>query len=63
MIAKHLNIKEDVTSPSFNIKNEYKINETNKLIHIDLYRLGDNAIEMFQEIIHDDLENNIVIVE
>jgi L-threonylcarbamoyladenylate synthase len=40
-IAKELGVKEKITSPTFNIYNEYKI-ETEKLIkliHMDLYRL------------------------
>ena len=40
-IAKHLNIKEDITSPTFVIEKIYEINHRNfnRLIHIDAYRL------------------------
>jgi tRNA threonylcarbamoyladenosine biosynthesis protein TsaE len=46
-IAKHLNIKEDITSPTFVIEKIYDINyfDFKKLIHIDAYRL-DSAKEL-----------------
>ena len=63
MLAKELGISENVSSPSFNLKNEYSINEEHKLIHLDLYRLEEKAILILQEIIYEDLDNNIVAVE
>lgn len=46
-IAKHLNIKEDITSPTFVIEKIYPIDHSNfsNLIHIDAYRL-DSAKEL-----------------
>lgn len=38
-IAVGLGIKEDLSSPSFTILNEYNIDDRMKLIHADLYRL------------------------
>ncbi|EJO5348066.1 tRNA (adenosine(37)-N6)-threonylcarbamoyltransferase complex ATPase subunit type 1 TsaE [Clostridium botulinum] len=38
-IAKGLNIKENITSPTFNIVNEY--NGRLKLYHFDVYRVND----------------------
>lgn len=38
-----LNIKDKVLSPTFNIINEYNIDENNKIYHFDLYRLKSKA--------------------
>ncbi|OGI16822.1 MAG: tRNA (adenosine(37)-N6)-threonylcarbamoyltransferase complex ATPase subunit type 1 TsaE [Candidatus Melainabacteria bacterium RIFOXYA12_FULL_32_12] len=43
-IAKHLDIQEKVTSPSFVILNEYHTGKIN-LYHFDLYRLEEEGIE------------------
>lgn len=41
-VCKHLGVKENVSSPTFSIINQY-ITATNKTIfHIDLYRIKDN---------------------
>lgn len=37
-IASKLGIKDHITSPTFNIRKEYKIDEDSYLQHIDLYR-------------------------
>ena len=37
--CKYLNIKDKILSPTFNIINEYNIDEYNKIYHFDLYRL------------------------
>lgn len=39
-IAKSYGISEDITSPTFNIVNEYEENQK-KLFHFDVYRLSD----------------------
>ena len=37
--CKYLNIKDKILSPTFNIINEYNIDEYKKIYHFDLYRL------------------------
>ena len=39
LICKKLKIKEKVLSPTFNLINEYKINDNSKVFHFDLYRI------------------------
>ena len=39
LICKKLKIKEKVLSPTFNLINEYKINDNSKVYHFDLYRI------------------------
>ncbi len=39
LFCKYLNIKDKILSPTFNIINEYNIDEYNKIYHFDLYRL------------------------
>ena len=39
-IAKHLGVKEDVTSPTFCFLNTYDTNSDFKLHHFDIYRLN-----------------------
>lgn len=41
-LAKGLGIEEDITSPTFNIKNEYQ--GRLKLAHLDLYRLSEPGL-------------------
>lgn len=38
-LAKHLDVKESVTSPTFSLVNEYKSTSIEKVYHLDLYRL------------------------
>lgn len=58
-LIKALGAKENVASPTFNILNQYQID--NKVInHMDAYRLNKNSdLEMFLE----EFENNINIIE
>ena len=53
-IAKYLNEKETVISPSFNKMFIYK-----KFIHIDAYNMKDQSLKEFE----DYFENKIVIIE
>ena len=39
LICKKLKIKQKVLSPTFNLINEYKINDNSKVFHFDLYRI------------------------
>jgi tRNA threonylcarbamoyladenosine biosynthesis protein TsaE len=60
MIAKNLGIKEKITSPTFNILQQYQIKEDYYLNHFDLFRLNVNDnLEAFQELTID----NINIIE
>lgn len=56
-IAKHLNIKERVTSPSFVILNEYHSGDIS-LYHFDLYRLEDVGVESILDELREYTENN-----
>jgi len=38
-LAKHLQVKEEVNSPTFALINEYKSDSFEKIYHLDLYRL------------------------
>ncbi|MFL3000155.1 MAG: tRNA (adenosine(37)-N6)-threonylcarbamoyltransferase complex ATPase subunit type 1 TsaE [Cytophagales bacterium] len=49
LICKKLKIKEKVLSPTFNLINEYQINNNFKVYHFDLYR-----IKSIQELIEID---------
>lgn len=61
-LAKQLNIKEPVTSPSFTISKSYA-GKTKTLIHYDFYRLEDPGI--MQEDLLENLKNpnNIIVIE
>jgi tRNA threonylcarbamoyladenosine biosynthesis protein TsaE len=63
-IAKHLDIKEKVTSPSFVILNEYHTGKIN-LYHFDLYRLEKEGIETILDELKEYTEgkNALAIVE
>ncbi|MEG0364902.1 MAG: tRNA (adenosine(37)-N6)-threonylcarbamoyltransferase complex ATPase subunit type 1 TsaE [Erysipelotrichales bacterium] len=43
--AKHLNIYDVVTSPTFNIFKQYTIDENTMLNHFDLYRIMSNVYD------------------
>ena len=55
-IAKALGIKDNITSPTFGVKNEY-----DGLVHYDLY-LADKKVDIGQ-LIDEDLEDNLVVIE
>lgn len=47
-LARIVGVEEAVTSPTFTVVSEYEARGTagiNKLVHVDLYRLGDRAEE------------------
>lgn len=52
-IAKGLDIKEPITSPSFTISKSYALKNGGRLIHYDFYRLPDPGLMI------DDLEENL----
>jgi tRNA threonylcarbamoyladenosine biosynthesis protein TsaE len=47
-ITKLSGVKDDVTSPTFSLVNEYKTSSGSKIFHLDLYRL--NQFEQLYEI-------------
>ncbi len=59
-LAKELDIKEKVTSPSFVILNEYHSGKIS-LYHFDLYRLEKEGLESILDELHDYTENNKVL--
>lgn len=61
-LARALNIKEPVTSPSFTISKSYAYGENKTLTHYDFYRLADPGLmlEHLEESLNTD---NIIIVE
>jgi len=64
LLAKHIGIKEKVTSPSFVILNEYHSGNLD-LYHFDLYRLEKEGIETISpELLeYSEKENAFVIIE
>jgi tRNA threonylcarbamoyladenosine biosynthesis protein TsaE len=62
-IASALGIKaEEVVSPSFTLINEYNSNETYRLFHVDLYRLGPSIENNLPEI-DDYIGEGVIVVE
>jgi len=62
-IAGALGIKpEEVVSPSFTLVNEYISNETYRLFHVDLYRLGPSLENNLPEI-DDYIGEGVIVVE
>jgi tRNA threonylcarbamoyladenosine biosynthesis protein TsaE len=62
-IANALGIKpEEVVSPSFTLINEYNGNETYRLFHVDLYRLGPSIENNLPEI-DDYIGEGVIVVE
>ncbi len=57
-IAKSLNIKDEIISPTYGYKREY-----NGLVHYDLYLTKKMKSKDLQSLISEDLENNLVIIE
>ena len=66
-LAKGLEIKEQITSPSFVLIKEYSVNSkqltVNNLIHIDLYRLKKVDEVFAKEIQEYFVPENIVVIE
>lgn len=63
-LAKALNVKDNVNSPSFVLQKEYDIQNGKKLIHFDFYRLGDwREAEYigFEDVLKD--KKNLVVIE
>jgi tRNA threonylcarbamoyladenosine biosynthesis protein TsaE len=68
-IAAGLGVSERVTSPTFTLVNQYATERGFNLVHIDCYRLGENAAEALaeaatfglEEIIGD--ENGVIVIE
>jgi len=60
-LAKGLEIEEDITSPTFNIKNEYE--GRLKLAHLDLYRLNEPGLisDEIAEVIES--RDSVVVIE
>lgn len=63
-LAKYLDIKEKVTSPSFVILNEYHSGKIS-LYHFDLYRLERDGLESILDELHEYTENKnaLAIIE
>ncbi len=57
-MANELGIKENITSPTFGYKIEYK-----GLIHYDLFLVKKMRTKEFLSFITEDLENNLVVIE
>lgn len=57
-IAKSLNIKENILSPTYGYKREYK-----GLVHYDLYLSKKMKSKELESLISEDFENNLVIIE
>ena len=55
---KHLGVKEDVTSPSFVILNEYK--GLLPVYHFDLYRLEDAGVESIKDELREYSKENVL---
>ena len=66
-IAQHLDIKEEVTSPTFVIQKEYEIpghSLFKKLIHIDAYRLESKSeLEYLKWIDNINTPENLIFIE
>lgn len=57
-IAKYLNIKDDIISPTFGYKREYK-----GLVHYDLFLNKKMKSKEIESLISEDLEDNLVVIE
>ncbi len=56
LIAKNLEIREKITSPTFNILQRYKIKDNYYLNHFDFFRLNaSNNLDIFKELTTDNL--------
>ncbi len=62
-ICKHLNVADEVSSPSFGLVNEYKISENESIYHFDFYRIK-NIEEVFDLGYEDYFDSgNICLIE
>ena len=62
-LAKSLNVKENVTSPSFVIMNEYHSGDI-PIYHFDLYRLENEGLKTIEDEINEYSDsNNLVLIE
>lgn len=62
-LAKGLEVKEPVTSPSFTISKQYALPSGGRLIHYDFYRLQDPGL--MAEDLSENLQNpnNVIVIE
>ena len=62
-LAKGLNVKDQITSPSFTISKSYALPTGGRLIHYDFYRLPDPGLML--EDLNENLNDtqNIIIIE
>lgn len=58
-IAKALNVKEVVTSPTFTLLKTYKSNRY-EIVHIDAYRLENSSFEEMEDYLNDE---NVLFIE
>ncbi len=57
-IARSINVKDDITSPTYGYKKEY-----NGLIHYDLFLSKKMKKKEIKSLISEDLEDNLVVIE
>ncbi|URM52947.1 tRNA (adenosine(37)-N6)-threonylcarbamoyltransferase complex ATPase subunit type 1 TsaE [Mycoplasma sp. SG1] len=63
-LAKSLNIKETITSASFNFYNIYSLLNNNLFIHADFYKLESSNQHLVSEIFeYFTTNNNIIVIE
>ncbi len=60
-IGRYINIKDNISSPSYNLLNIYD-SDYGEIYHYDFYRLN-NKEELLQLDFHHALENNLAIIE
>ncbi len=60
-IGRSINIKDNISSPSYNLLNIYD-SDYGEIYHYDFYRLN-NKEELLQLDFHHALENNLTIIE
>lgn len=62
-LAKGLDIKEPITSPSFTISKSYALKSGGNLIHYDFYRLPDPGLMADDLRENLDNKNNVIVIE
>lgn len=61
-LAKKLNIKETVSSPTFVVSKTYRLNKNHQMLHYDFYRLG--TLDDLSEIgFWEGIKNNLSVIE